>query len=35
MRQLYDAGFADGAKGPGQWLSEPPKVDRYEKLAKN
>ncbi len=35
MRLLYDAGFADGAKGPGQWLSEPPKVDRYEKLAKN
>ncbi len=35
MRQLYDAGVADGAKGASGWMSEPPKISRYEKLAAN
>ncbi len=35
MRQLYDAGVADGAKGASGWMSEPPKISRYEKLATN
>lgn len=35
MRQLYEAGLADGLKGANAWLSEPPKISRYEKLAAN
>ena len=35
MRQLYDSGVADGAKGASGWMNEPPKISRYEKLAAN
>jgi predicted acylesterase/phospholipase RssA len=35
MRELYDAGYADGAKGPSSWMREPPKISRYEKVAAN
>ncbi len=35
MNELYQAGLADGVKGPDAWLTEPPKITRFEKLAAN
>lgn len=33
MNRLFQAGYAAGVNGTGQWLKEPPHVNRYEKLA--
>ena len=33
MNRLFQAGYAAGINGTGQWLKEPPHVNRYEKLA--
>ena len=33
MQLLYNAGVADGLKGPSGWLSEPPNISPYEKVA--
>ncbi len=35
MRQLFDAGVVEGLKGPQGWETEPPHVNRYERLAAN
>ncbi|MCU0790055.1 MAG: patatin-like phospholipase family protein [Nitratireductor sp.] len=35
MRQLYDAGVAEGLKGPSTWMSEPPKISQHERVAAN
>lgn len=33
MRTLFQAGFADGMKGPENWLNGPPNASPYEKVA--
>ncbi len=33
MNRLFQAGYAAGVNGTGQWLKEPPHVNRYEKFA--
>jgi predicted acylesterase/phospholipase RssA len=35
MNELYQAGLADGLKGPEAWLQEPPKITRFERFAAN
>jgi predicted acylesterase/phospholipase RssA len=35
MRQLFDAGVAEGMKGPSTWMSEPPKISQHERVAAN
>jgi predicted acylesterase/phospholipase RssA len=33
MQLLYNAGLADGLKGPSTWLKEPPNISPYERVA--
>ena len=33
MNRLFEAGYAAGINGAGQWLREPPHVSQYEKVA--
>ncbi|MGI9401506.1 MAG: patatin-like phospholipase family protein [Rhizobiaceae bacterium] len=33
MRRLYDAGFQAGLSGPDKWEKEPPRLEKFERLA--
>ena len=33
MRQLYDAGYQAGMRGPDKWAKEPPRLEKHERVA--